>query len=421
MGRAIRRIVLGTIVAIALFGAAGFAGADAATTRPNEIDRRVNAIPRADLLSKPAAALVDPGRQAVARRLTGLLFPGWVVMIVLEALALAYFWSSGRAAGFRDWLRRRLRTRWPVRFYFGAALALIARVAALLPAFYLYRVERTMGLSGELTRTWFAYWIGHTLLAMIVAGIAAALILWLVERTHQWYVYTIVLILGLSIAWAYARPYFEVSRQSMLQPVSGELARQISAALARGGIHDVAAYTQRPSGSPFAGTVMLGGLRHRVVLDGGVVAASTPEEAVYDAGFEIGHTIHADPLFVALIEGGIIIIFSALAVVLADRCGFRRDDDPLSRLALVGALLAIVYFGAVPVRNAALRSYDFDADRYAIAIGGDPAAAVRAIVRATDQQMQEACPGLGSRLFLDDHPSASARIAAINHVPEACP
>jgi hypothetical protein len=83
-------------------------------------------------------------------------------------------------------------------------------------------------------------------------------------------------------------------------------------------------------------------------------------------------------------------------------------------------LLALVYIGAVPVRNAALRSYDFDADRYAESIGGDPAAAVRSIVRATVQQMQEACPGLGARLFLNDRPDASARIAAINHVPAGC-
>jgi Zn-dependent protease with chaperone function len=419
MGRAIRRIVLGTIVAITLFGVA-YAGAAAASSRPNQIDRVVDAIPRAALLSKPASALVDPDRQAAARRLAARRLPGWIVMILCEALALAYFWSSGRAAQVRDWLRRRSRTPGLVRFYFGAALALIARAAALIPAFYLYRVERTMGISDELTRTWFAFWLAHTLLAMCVAGVAVALILWLVDRTHQWYVYTIVVILGVCIGWAYARPYTEVLPQSALQPVSGELARGISAALDRGGIHDVSAYTKRASGSRFAGAVFLGLGQHRVVLDRGVVAAATPQEAVFDATFEIGHAIHADPLFAGLIEGGIIIIFSALAVVLADRCGFRRDDDPLSRLALVGALLAVVYFVAVPVRNSALRSYDFDADRYAISIAGDPSSAVRAIVRATDQQMQEACPGLGARLFLNDRPSASARVAAINGVPEGC-
>ena len=157
---------------------------------------------------------------------------------------------------------------------------------------------------------------------------------------------------------------------------------------------------------------------HRVVLPKSLVAGSTVPEITYVVAYEIGHVLHADPLFFALIEGGIIIGFS-----LGDGRprGIRRDDDPLSRLALVGALLAVVYLVAVPVRNAALRSYDLDADRYAVSLTGDRAAAVRAIVRATDQRMEEACPEMLPSLFLDVHPSPAARIAAINGVPTACP
>jgi Zn-dependent protease with chaperone function len=108
-------------------------------------------------------------------------------------------------------------------------------------------------------------------------------------------------------------------------------------------------------------------------------------------------------------------------VVIADRIRFRRDDDPLSRLAIVGSLLALVYIAAVPVRNAALRSYAFSADRYAVALTGDPAAAVRAIVRDSDQRMEEVCPELSATLFLYVAPGSGARIAAINRVPSACP
>ena len=81
---------------------------------------------------------------------------------------------------------------WGVRFLFGAALALVARVAALLPSFYLYRVDRILQLTTDLTRVWALFWIYHTLLGMIVAGLIAAVVLWLAERTHQWYAYTIL-------------------------------------------------------------------------------------------------------------------------------------------------------------------------------------------------------------------------------------
>ena len=127
------------------------------------------------------------------------------------------------------------------------------------------------------------------------------------------------------------------------------------------------------------------------------------------------------PLSIALIEGGIIIVFAAIAVGLADRIRFRRDDDPLSRLAIVGSLLALVYIAAVPVRNAALRYYDFGADSYAVAITHDPAAAVRAIVRNSDERMEEVCPEWSAMLFLYTAPGAGSRVAAINHVPSGCP
>lgn len=416
-----RRIVRAALIA-GIFVAVAFAVAIAASPRPNQLDRRVDAISQRALLTQPAIALVDPDRQAAAHRRASLTLPGWLLTAAFEAAALAYFWSSGAAAGLRDRLRRRLNHEGTVRFAFGAALALIARLAGLVPSFYLYRVDRVMGLSPELTRVWGGYWIAHTILAMFVAGLIAAVVLWLVDRTHQWYAYAIVIILASSLAWSYASPLFEVPGAAGLQPAAATIQVRLDATLAHGSVPAIPAFVRRDRSSSLPDAVVVGlGSFRRLVLTNSLVVASTLPEIVYEATYEIGHVLHADPLFFALIEGGIIIVFSALAVVLADRIGFRRDDDPLSRLALVGALLAVVYIAAVPVRNAALRSYDLDADRYAVSLTHDPAAAVRAIVRAADQRTQEVCPEFLPRLFLDEHPSPSVRVTAINGVPTRCP
>ena len=415
-----RRIFCGAVGALALF-AVVFTVASAAFDRPNQLDRRIDAISTQALLTQPATALVDSARQAAAVRLARLTLFGWIAAVLLQAAALAYFWSSGAAAAWRDRLRGRLRAEWLVRFAFGATLGLIARAAALLPSFYLYRVERIMDLSVDLTRTWGTFWLAHTVLAMLVAGAIAAIVLWLVDRTHQWYAYTIVIILGVSLAWSYGSPYFEVNG-ARVAPLPAPLQARIDATLARGGVPHVPVFAQTALRSPLASAVVLGlGSGHRVVLTRSLLVASTPSEIVYRVSYELGHAIHADPLFVALIEGGVIIVFSAIAVVVADRLGFRRDDDPLSRLTVVGALLAVVYLAAVPVRNAALRSYDLDADRYAVAMTKDPAAAVRAIVREADQRMEEVCPEALANAFLDVHPSPGARVAAINGVRSGCP
>ncbi len=336
--------------------------AASAATYPNALDLRVDALSRRALLREPATALVDPARQAGALRRAHWTVVGLVLTQLFEAGALFYFWNSGLAAGRRDALRRRFRPEWQVRLLFGAALALVARLAAFLPAFYLYRVDRTLDLTVELTRWWAVFWILHTLLAMVVAGFIAAVVLWLASRTHQWYLYTIMGILAASVAWSYA--------------------------------------------SPFPAPRFVG---------------STPAEVRYAVAFQLGHIAHGDRLSIALIEGGVIIIFAALAVVIADRIRFRRDDDPLSRLAIVGALLALVYLAAVPVRDVALQSYDYSADAYAVALTHDPAAAVRALIRAGDERMIEVCPEWSAMLFLYTAPGIGARVGAINHVPSGCP
>jgi Zn-dependent protease with chaperone function len=420
MGFGVRRFLFAALAVTLFF--LSTAAAHAAIERPNELDRRVDTIAPNALLTQPAIALVDPARQQAADRLVHLTVPGWFAMAIFEAVALAYFWSTGRAAAFRDWLRRRIRSESTVRFLFGATLGLIARAAALLPAFYLYRVERIMGLSVELTRTWAFFWIAHTALAMIVAGLLAALVLWLVERTHQWYVFTILIILAVSVAWSFASPYFQVPGSRAIEPISGPLATQMERVFARAGMPGFPVYVQRSSNSPVDRAVVVGlGASRRLVLTDTLIAGNTPPEVIFLATGAVGAVVLGNPIYIALIEGGIVIVFSALAVVIADRIGFRRDDDPLSRLAIVGALLAIVYLVAVPVRNASLRSYDTDADRYAVRLTGDRVAAVRALVREADQHIEEVCPEMSATFFLYEHPSPGLRIALINRVPSGCP
>jgi Zn-dependent protease with chaperone function len=401
MRRLARGLVVGAMLAFLWHGAAL-----ASVGRPNALDRRVDALTKVELMTEPARALVDPDRQAAATRRVHWTLLGWFLTSLFEAAALLYLWSSGRAAALRDRLRRRMRSEWGVRFLFGAELALVARVAALLPAFYLYRVDRILELTTDLTRVWALWWLYHTVVGMIVAGVIASVVLWLAERTHQWYAYTILAILAASVGWAYASPYIESSRASVRLAVPG--------------VPNVPVFVAG-SGLALGDAAVLGaGPTRRIVLSPGFVAGATEPEIEYRVAYELGRVLHGDLLSIALIEGGVIIVFAAIAIVIADRVRFRRDDDPLSRLAIVGALFALVYLAAVPVRNAALRSYVFDADRYAVAMTGDPSAAIRALVRASDQNMEEVCPEAAATLFLYTEPGAGARVSEINRVPSGC-
>jgi Zn-dependent protease with chaperone function len=205
-----------------------------------------------------------------------------------------------------------------------------------------------------------------------------------------------------------------------MRPVNDALGAKLRPLLARVHMQDVAIF-QTADHSAVGEAVVLGaGSVRRIVLSRGLVAGDTEPEIEYQIAYALDRITKGVLLSVALIEGGVIIIFSAIAIVIADRVRFRRDDDPVSRLAIVGALLALVYIIAVPVRNAALRSYDLDADRYAVALTGNPSAAVRALVRVSDQRMIEVCSEPAATLFLYTAAGIGGRVAAINHVQSGC-
>jgi STE24 endopeptidase len=389
--------------------------------RPNALDRRIDALSTQTLMSEPATLLADGPRQAAAERLVHWRLPAWICVQLFETIGLIYFWLSGGAAALRNFLRRRIPSDWLMRFAFGASLALVARIAAVIPDFALYRVDRIMQLSVELTRTWAAFWVVHTLLGMIAAGLIASIVLGLAARTHQWYVYTIAAILAGCVIFPLISPYARMPGSHTVQPLAGSLRVQIDALLRRANLPQVPVSVVRVAQSPMGGAGVRGlGASRTILLSDTLIAGSTTPEIAYVVAVQLGHLVHHDVLAIALIDGGIVILFSALAVFIADRIPFRRDDDPLSRLAIVGALLALLYIAAVPVHNAAVQGYDFGADRYAVALTGDPADAVRSLVRSADQQMVEACPEPAARLFLYTSPSIAQRVAAINGVPAPC-
>lgn len=395
--------------------------AHAASARPNALDRRVDTISASDLVAKPANALVDPDRQAAAQRLVRWELSGWFATVILQILVLAYFWQSGAAAIVRDRLRALTRNEVLSRSGFGAALGLLANLTALLPEFYLYRVDRVMGLSDLLAHTWAADWLLNTLASMVLTGLVVVIVLALVDRTHQWYVYTLFAIVATSLVVAYAAPYLNVqfAHSATLAPPLASRVRSLEATMHTGPIPVVVEQARR---SHVGDAVVTGlGPSTRVAVSSAFVAGATPNEVEYVVARELAHIQRGDPFRLALFEALFVIFGAALAVFVADRIGFRRDDDEVSRLALVGALLGCVYIIAAPGLNGILRHMTARADAQAVAATKDPASAVRAIVRDADQRMSEVCPTVVTRLFLQSYPETGARVAALNGHSSGCP
>jgi Zn-dependent protease with chaperone function len=380
--------------------------------RPNALDHEVTALSTSALLHRSAAALIDPARAGAAAHLQQFRTPLWVIMIALQIGVLAWFWNAGLSAALRERLRRVVRSEFGVRFCFGALLAGLDKLAALAPQAIEYRYMRILDLNNILFRSWLLEWIAATLLAMAVAGTIAALVLWLADRTHQWYIYTIGGVMGFTLLVTYVNPYVFAPGFARLTPL-----RTPVTAMAQ--IPVLEEHISRRTHVGYAYVIGWGGSQRAVISDT-MLAGASAAEIRFVLARAAAWVAQNDALQITLVQGAFFIVGAALAVFISDRIGFRRDDDPVSRLALLGAVMGAVYLVALPFYNGYARNVDRIADERAIAITRDRAAAVRLVVRQADQALWPICPNTFAYWYFDAREPAGTRISDLQGTPDYC-
>lgn len=391
--------------------------------RPNALDREVTSLAAAALLHRSPASLVDPARAAAAQHLEHFRTPIWIVMIALQIAVLAWFWNTGLSARLRDRLRRTIRSEFIARFCFGALLAGVDKLAAFVPQALEYRYMRILDLNNILFRSWLVEWIAATLFAMVVAGIIAAVVLWLADRTHQWYIYTIAAVIGFTLLVSYVTPYLIAPAYAHFQPVrfTASLQRDVAAIEARTGVRIPVLQENIARRTHLDTSYVMGwGGSQRAVLSDTMLAASTQAEIEFALARAAAWVRDNSGLHMALIQGAFLVIGTALAVFISDRIGFRRDDDPVSRLALLGAVMGGVYLIAVPFYNGYARSLDRTTDAAAVALTHDPAAAIRLEVRRTDESLVPLCPNPFVYWYFDSRVPPGTRISNLQGAPDYC-
>jgi Zn-dependent protease with chaperone function len=387
-------------------GAASAASVSGFRTR---FDSRVDAIPAHALLTLPPQALVDPARQRAARKIADLrqgLFFFWAGA---QIWAFAWLWRSGRAARLRDLLRRRIRPRWGFRAAFGAALGLLAPLAGLPFAFATYRIGFNVGLTEEVIGSWLVDYARGILVDAAAAAIAVALVLELVDRTRLWYLAFLAMLFAVSVECVAVNPVVLIPLATRLVPLPIAAAAPVEMANASARTRTLTAATEG-----------IGTFTH-IILGDVLVSAATPPEIAYVIDHENAHVRHNDNLKMALIATTMFVFAVAIAVLISDRFGFRRDDDAVSRLALVGAFLGGVSLLLFPLFNAYARGIQYRADEDARAGLGDPVAAVRFLVRRADHDLIPLCYRRSSSWYFADHPALGSRIAEMRETEDPCP
>lgn len=376
---------------------------------PTRFDRRVDALTARTLLTAPVQALVDPARQRAARTITDLREGMFLVWASAQIYAFFWLWRSGNAARLRDTIRRRTRSRITLRATFGAALGLTAPLAGLPFAFVSYRIGFNVGLTEEIIGTWLVHYALGMITDAAIGAVLVVVALELVDRTRLWYLAFIVFLYVGIISVAAIDPV-------VLSPIV--TASQTLHAAADAPVEVVRAsmrtrmLTARTAGiGPFT----------RILLGDVLVGMATPPEVAFVIAHENAHVRHADVLKLALIATTLLIFVTAFAVLIGDRIMFRRDEDAVSRLALVGALVGTLALVAYPLYSAYSRGIEYRADEDARHALPNPTGAVRFLVRRADDDMVPLCGRRSTRWYFDSHPALGARIAAMRGTTDPCP
>lgn len=396
-----------------------------ASAFPSYVDRRVSAIPDATLLSAPPATLLDQRRQAVSGRLaiwTRPLFFVWAFSIIGMLL---YLWMSGSAAALRDALRRRIRSPLLLRFTFGVLLAGIVGLAQLPASFVRYRVASVYELTTEPVASWLQDNLIMIVVDSFIAGLVVVAVMTAVAKTRLWYLYTAAAVVVCSFGLNFVEPVMIAPLYNTyhLLPATSALFRPMRALEKRAGLGDAPILVDnlsRQTGIINANVAGFGSTR-RIVLSDNLVMNATPAEAFFIVAHEMGHSVRDDILRLTLAGTALILLVATVAITIADRIAVRRDDDPLSRLALVAALLGVASLVAFPVFNAYSRTIEARADAFGLAMTGNRAAAVRTFVRFGDEGLAPYCPPALVRAYFYDHPPVGSRIAAALGNPDPCP
>ena len=373
------------------------------------------------MLTRDVAGLTDSGRQQRARKIADLRHAATAGWGIAQILAFWWLWRSGYGARVRDWMRRRTRNRLAQRAVFGALLGAVGPLAALPFALVEYRVGFNAGVTDERLPQWFLDYSLRIGLDALLGVLIVVCVLALVERVRLWYLVVMALFYCGALAGIALAPLLPFGPAHKTTPkVVAVAGAQIAERLGVPGTPIVVLASSHHSNAMTVRAVGIGPTS-RVVVGDVALDHLTPPELRVVLAVTLAHVAFADTLRQTLFAVTLFVLSAALAVLLSDRVGFRRDDDALSRLALVATFLGIVLLVTYPIYNGYERNLQTRADRAAIATLGDRASIVRTMIRFADDDLVPLCDRRSIRWYFDDRPALGGRIAATAGTADPCP
>jgi len=354
------------------------------------------------------------------KRRTGVVSFIWVVTMLVGMLAtglsvrlrlVADAWASIAPGALTSWVSLVL---------YVVGLALITDLGGLPFAFYGgYVLERRYGLSNERITGWLKDQAKSFAVSVILGSGAATLIYFFIRRSAGgWWLPAGLLFAVLIVGLANLAPVLLLPLFYRVKPLTREDLRARLLKLAeRAGARVLGAYEwglaekTRKANAALAGI----GSTRRILVSDTMLAEYSDDEIEIVLAHELAHHVHGD-IWKGLFFESVLVLagFYAASRMLqwmVAPLGLTGAADPagLPVLLLAAGAVSLVM---VPAAHAMSRSYERNADRFALELTRNPNAFISAMRRLGAQNLAEENPSKITQWLFYSHPPMRERIAA---------
>ena len=300
-----------------------------------------------------------------------------------------------------------------------AALLVLLHEAAVLPVvcYRSFVLDRRYGLSTETFRVWLRDYALAAAIRGALAVAGAEIVYGLLRQAPRWWWLGAAAIFAGAVGLlAKVAPVLLLPLFYTLRPMSREPLRDRLAALsARAGVPVLGVYEwglgrkTRRANAALVGT----GRTRRILVSDTMLDEYTEDEIEVVLAHEIAHHVHRD-IFSALVIESALLLVACFAAACALGPGWRAaglesPSDP-GGLPLLVLAAGVVSLAAAPLLNALSRRNERRADRYALALTGQPAAFISAMRRLATQNLAEEDPSRAVLWLFHTHPPIAERI-----------
>jgi len=364
----------------------------------------------------------DVERQRLARALFTTRFRIGLVRSAVFAAGVGLFLLLGGSATLRDFAES--GSPWLTVFAYFTVLYVALDLAALPFAAHGHALETRFGLARQGWRGWALDALKSTAIGYALTLVAVEGLYWLLRDLPAlwWFAawgagLVITAVAGVIAPVVLLPLFYKVA--PLADPV---LAARLRALAERARVPFLGVYVVQASAKTRRANAALAGAgrTRRILLTDTLLATHTPDEIEAVLAHEIAHQKHRDFLAgFAESAATSLVSLAVLQAVLpwaASALGLRGIADAAGMpILMLGAGVLSLAFG--PIERALSRRREARADRFALAMAGDPSAFASAMVRLHDENLSWAEPPRWLESLLLSHPAGWRRVAAARASP----